>query len=94
MIHTPFQIGKYLVSPLTRSLDDGRYAAIVSIRSGSGSMTHDRVMRFTPLFDTPGEATRFAADQATAWIGTPAPALAGAATASATPSLNPTLFQG
>lgn len=41
-------------------------------------MTHDRVMRFTPLFDTPGEATRFAADQAMAWIDTPAPALAAA----------------
>ena len=29
-------VGKYLISPLTRMLDDGQYAASVSIRSGSG----------------------------------------------------------
>lgn len=32
-------------------------------------MTHDRVLRFVPVFDTPDQATRFATDQALAWIG-------------------------
>jgi hypothetical protein len=68
-IHTPLKIGKYLVSPLTRRIGAGRYAAAVSIRSGSGSMTHDRVMRFVPKFETHEQATRFATDQALAWIG-------------------------
>jgi hypothetical protein len=40
----------------------------VSIRSGTGSMTHDRVMRFVPVFDTSDQATRFATVQALAWI--------------------------
>jgi hypothetical protein len=57
---------------LTRTNDDGRFAAAVSIRSGTGSMTHDRVMRFVPLFDTHDQATRFATDQALTWIGRPA----------------------
>ena len=35
-------------------------------------MTHDRVMRFNPLFDTHEQATRFAAEQAMAWLGRPA----------------------
>lgn len=71
-IYTPQQIGKYLVSPLIRLADTGRYAASVSIRSGRGSMTHDRVMRFVPQFDSPDQASRFATAQALAWIGLPA----------------------
>lgn len=59
------------MSPLTRPTDDGRFAAAVSIRSGAGSMTHDRVMRFVPIFDTHDQATRFAAEQALSWLGRP-----------------------
>ena len=59
------------MSPLTRPTHGGRFAAAVSIRSGSGSMTHDRVTRFAPVFDTHDQATRYATDQALAWIGTP-----------------------
>ncbi|MCW5634376.1 MAG: hypothetical protein KIT17_13670 [Rubrivivax sp.] len=71
-MHPSPQHGKYLVSPLTRPLDGGRYAAAVSIRSGHGSMTHDRVIRFVPAFDTHDAAARFATEQALAWIGRPA----------------------
>ena len=67
-ITTPFRVGKYLVSPSTRPRDGGRHTAAVSIRSGAGSMTHDRVIRFAPDFDTPDQATRFATEQALAWI--------------------------
>jgi hypothetical protein len=58
------------VSPSTRPADDGRFAAAVSIRSGRDSMTHDRVLRFSPLFDSREQAARFATTQALAWIGT------------------------
>lgn len=68
-INTSIEIGKYLVSPLTKRLDDGRYAASVSIRSGRGSATHDRVMRFVASFATPQAAIRYAIDQALVWIG-------------------------
>lgn len=34
-------------------------------------MTHDRVIRFAPVFDTHEEAARFATGQALAWIGEP-----------------------
>lgn len=72
-IHTPFQVGKYLVSPLTRPIEGGGFAAAVSIRSGAGSMTHDRVMRFVPVFDTHDQATRFASERALAWLDRTAP---------------------
>ncbi|WP_395703132.1 hypothetical protein [Aquabacterium sp.] len=39
-------------------------------------MTHDRVMRFVPEFDSQDQAARFAVEQALAWIGQPAPAAA------------------
>jgi hypothetical protein len=68
-IHTPFKVGKYLVSPLTRPIDGGRFLAAVSIRSGAGSMTHD--LRFDPVFATQNQATRFVAKQALARIGWP-----------------------
>jgi hypothetical protein len=74
-IHTALQIGKYLVSPLTRRTEGGPVNAAVSIRSGRGSMTHDRVMRFVPVFDTHDQAARFATAQALAWISARAAAL-------------------
>ena len=67
-IHTTLQVGKYLVSPLTRLTESGGHAASVSIRSGRGSATHDRVLRFVPVFDSPDAAARFATAQGLAWI--------------------------
>ncbi len=61
-------VGKYLVSPLTRMLDCGRYAASVSIRSGSGRGTHDRVMRFVPLFADHAAATQYATSEGLRWV--------------------------
>ena len=68
ILDTRFAVGKYLVSPLTRRLDDGRFAASVSIRSGRGSGMHDRVMRFTPLFANSAAAVRYATEQGLAWV--------------------------
>jgi hypothetical protein len=59
------------VTPLTRHIGGGRFAAAVSIRSGTGRMTHDRVMRFIPVFDTQRQARQFATEQALDWIGGP-----------------------
>jgi len=53
---------------LTRDDDSGRYLAGVSIRSGRGSATHDRIVRFAPTFDSRELAARFATDQAMAWL--------------------------
>ena len=61
-------MGKYLVSPLIKHLDDGRFAASVSIRSGRGSGMHDRVMRFTPRFASHSAALRYAVDEGLGWV--------------------------
>jgi hypothetical protein len=66
-----FSVGKYLVSPLTRQTDTGHFAASVSIRSGSGSGTHDRVFRFEPRFDTRACARRYAIEQGMTWLQQP-----------------------
>ena len=71
-MNTNIAVGKYLVSPLTKQLDDGRYAASVSIRSGRGSGTHDRVMRFVRIFDTHRAARRHAVEQGLLSLGMPA----------------------
>ncbi|MBQ0931813.1 hypothetical protein KAK03_15105 [Ideonella sp. 3Y2] len=73
LIQASLQVGKYLVSALPRPLIGGRFGAGVSIRSGSGSMTHDRIMRFMPVFDSPDQASQFAIDQALVWIDTHGP---------------------
>jgi hypothetical protein len=62
-------VGKYLISPLTRLLANGWYACSVSIRSGSGSGTHDRVLRLTRLFQTHVDAVRYATAEGLQWIG-------------------------
>lgn len=65
----PIEVGKYRVSPLATQLDDGGFAASVSIRSGKGSATHDRVSRFSTLFDNAPAALHYATEHALAWIG-------------------------
>jgi len=61
-------VGKYLVSPLITRTDSGRFAASVAIRSGHGSATHHRVLRFVPRFDSRDIARRYAVDQGIAWL--------------------------
>jgi hypothetical protein len=62
-----FTVGKYLVSPIITRTDSGRFAASVSIRSGRGSATHHRVLRFVPRFDCRDSAQRYAVDHGMAW---------------------------
>ncbi|MBC5768091.1 hypothetical protein [Ramlibacter albus] len=70
--HSPHTVGKYLISPLTRLLDNGWIAASVSIRSGSGSATTDRVLRLTRLFRDHLSAANYARAEGNQWIGVPA----------------------
>lgn len=54
---------------MTSQTPDRRYTASVSIRSGRGSHTHDRVLRLLPLFHCKDAAARYALDQGLAWLG-------------------------
>jgi len=67
-MYPSIQVGKYLVSPLVRRGHDGRYVASVSISSGHASMTQDRLMRFTPLFESAQAAIEFAKSEALSYI--------------------------
>ena len=63
-----FSLGRYVVSPLTRLLDDGAYSASVSIRSGRGQASSDRVLRLLGRFTTADGALIHAAAQGRAWV--------------------------
>lgn len=63
-----YSVGKYLVSPLTRTTESGLYTASVSIRSGSGSGTSDRVFRFVPEFATRESALQYAMAEGHRWL--------------------------
>jgi hypothetical protein len=52
-------VGKYLVTPMTRLNEAGRYCASVSIRRGM----HDRVFRLIPNFDSAAGASSYALAQ-------------------------------
>lgn len=62
------RVGKYLVTPLARPTDNGHFAAVVSIRSGRGSTTHDRVFRFIPRFTTREGALQYALAEGQSWL--------------------------
>jgi hypothetical protein len=53
---------------MTRLTSDRCYTASVSIRSGRGSHTHDRILRLLPLFHCKDAAARYALDQGIAWL--------------------------
>jgi hypothetical protein len=65
----PVTAGKYLISPLVKALENGWYACSVSIRSGSGSATTDRVLRLTRLFRDRLAAADYARAEGLQWIG-------------------------
>jgi hypothetical protein len=57
-----FTLGKFRVTPLTRSDDPaGPFQAVVSLRSGQGRESTDRVYRFHPSFPSRALARRYAA---------------------------------
>lgn len=74
--HNKLAVGKYLVSPLAKPQGSGGFAASVSIRSGSGSATHDRVLRFTGIFDSAAAAVQYATEHALRWIQERSPSAA------------------
>lgn len=61
-------IGRFRVSSLSKQLDDGRFRASVSIRSGHGSACTDRVMRFIDTFDSAADAHHHAHAQGLMWV--------------------------
>lgn len=75
--HPARTVGKYLISPLTKVIEDGWFACSVSIRAGSGRGTTDRVVRLTRLFRDRLAAAEYAMAEGLQWIGAGAPAAAG-----------------
>lgn len=65
---TAITIGKFLVTPLTRVLDNGWFACSVSVRSGAGSATTDRVLRLTRLFRCKATAAQYARAEGLRWL--------------------------
>lgn len=58
----------FAVTPMSRATDAGTYTSAVSIRSGRGQASHDRVFRFTPQFSQPAQALAYAEGQARHWL--------------------------
>jgi hypothetical protein len=56
---------------LTRPNGSGCFEASVSIRSGSGRATHDRVLRLRNVFESREAAARHATAEGLAYIGAP-----------------------
>jgi hypothetical protein len=61
-------MGKYRIAACPRPLPSGRFAAQVSIASGTGSASTDRVMRFVDDFATFDAAARYAVAQGVDWV--------------------------
>ena len=61
------EVGRFLVSPMVQPRDGGGFDALVSIRSGRGMASVDRVMRFTPEFPNTRAALRYARTEGLAW---------------------------
>jgi hypothetical protein len=64
----PVTIGKYRIAACSKPLLSGRFGAQVSIASGRGSASTDRVMSFHDDFSTPDAAARYAIAQGIHWV--------------------------
>ncbi len=68
----PFAVGEFRITPLSRAHGAGHHTAVLSIRRGKGSQTHDRVYTFKPEFKTQDSALMYAAAQGRYWLLNPA----------------------
>ncbi len=66
--HQPISMGKFRIQPCSRALPNGAFGAQVSVASGRGSASTDRVMRFVPEFATPAAASQYALDEGVLWV--------------------------
>lgn len=64
----PILMGKYRIAACAREMEDGAFVSQVSIASGRGSASTDRVMRFTPQFSTRAAASVYAIEQGIQWV--------------------------
>jgi hypothetical protein len=64
----PLTMGKYRIASFPRKLADRRYTAQVSIASGKGSASTDRVFRFVDEFPTHAAAASYALLQGIDWV--------------------------
>jgi hypothetical protein len=65
---SPVTMGKYRIAACPRPLTSGRFEAQVSIASGRGSASTDRVMRFCDDFSTHDAAAQYALAQGIDWV--------------------------
>ncbi|WP_085316664.1 hypothetical protein [Derxia lacustris] len=65
--HHQFSIGPFSLRSLSQRMEDGRYRASVAIRSGQGSATTGRLIRFDERFDSDHAAHDYARDQGLDW---------------------------
>lgn len=65
---TSITMGKYRIAACPRQLASGQFAAQVSIASGRGSASTDRVMRFQDEFPCHDTAAQFAVAQGIDWV--------------------------
>ena len=67
MHNKSIEVGRFLVSPMIRPDDEGRFVASVSIRSGKGMSSIDRVFRFKSSFSDALAALQYATAEGTSW---------------------------
>lgn len=65
---SPLTLGRYRIAACSRPLPGGLFAAQVSIASGTGSASTDRVMRFLDEFTTHAAAADYALAQGIDWV--------------------------
>ncbi|MGE8396654.1 MAG: hypothetical protein ACN6NT_03510 [Comamonas sp.] len=65
-------VGKYQLTPSAQITTSGSFTASLSIRSGQGSGTHDRVFRFSPFFGSAAAAKHYAIEQGKSFVLQPA----------------------
>lgn len=61
--HLMQTVGKYQLTPSAQMNSSGSFTASLSIRSGQGCHSHDRIFRFLPSFGTAKAATHYALAQ-------------------------------
>jgi hypothetical protein len=61
-------VGKYQLTPSAHVTTSGSFIASLSIRSGHGAGTHDRVFRFLPFFGSAAAAKHYAIEQGKSFV--------------------------
>ncbi|GAB7562562.1 hypothetical protein LG202_06010 [Methylobacillus methanolivorans] len=63
-----FTAGRYVITPISQAIGNGKFSSVILVRSGQGTTTHSRIFSFTSEFNSIEKAIDHGVLRAQQWL--------------------------